>query len=537
MLNKIIIAVVATVLIGFGYYTISPTFKTVTLNEEAPVMLSVSSSKDEVMIVESYPVMGTVGHPAEGTVRLIDSPEGKTIRYENFKTINGPDLFVYLSKDLEGKEFVSLGELRGTEGNINYIIPAEVDISDYKYVMTWCKQFGVLFNYADISINGLTSNELSVEDSMQDSDDMSKSAGIPIPSTTTGQQNYEMSKKTALLANGCFWCVEHDLEEVTGVIDVVSGYAGGSTENPTYKNYEEGGHREVVLVTYDANTITFGNLVEHIIKHGDPTDAEGSFGDRGKEYAPAIFYENDIEKIEARRIIDTVDALRTFPNPLPLLVIPRVPFWAAEEYHQDYSEKNPVRYNLYRTASGRDTFIKKYWGDSANTFVTPSIRTEPGSSTITSKENSWQSFMKPSPEVLRARLTSIQYEVTQEDGTETPFKNEYDKNDVEGIYVDIVSGEPLYFSKDKYDSGTGWPSFVKPITDDAVVLHKDSTLFTKRTEVRSRFADSHLGHVFDDGPADRGGKRYCMNSASLRFISQSNMEKEGYAYLFPLMNS
>jgi peptide methionine sulfoxide reductase msrA/msrB len=531
MLKKIIITVVAALLIGLGYYTISPIFKTITLNEEAPVMSSVSSSTEVSKVTTSYPVVGTVGHPAEGIVKLIDSSDGNIVRYENFKTINGPDLFVYLSKDLEGKEFVSLGELRGTEGNINYMIPDGVDISEYKYVMTWCKEFGVLFNYADIGMSGLVTNQQNMEKPIQESADISKPTEMPIPNTL-GQQNNVMKEKTALLANGCFWCVEHDLEEVEGVIDVVSGYAGGSTENPTYKNYDAGGHREVVLVTYDANTVTFGNLVEHVIKHGNPTDAEGSFGDRGQQYAPAIYYESEHEKNEAVRVIQAIDALRVFPEPLPLVVIPRVAFWPAEEYHQNYAKKNPVRYTYYRTASGRDAFIKKQWGDSAGSFVVSPLK-DVEMKPITSRENSWESFVKPSNDVLKTLLTGIQYKVTQEDGTEPSFQNAYDKNYNEGVYVDVVSGEPLFLSKDKYDSGTGWPSFVKPISDDAVTLHEDNTFFSKRTEVRSRYSDSHLGHVFDDGPEDRGGKRYCMNSAALLFIPRGDMEKEGYAYLLP----
>jgi|GEM_PF-113912 len=535
MFKKIIIAVVVGIFLGFAYYAISPIFKTVTVNDAAPHLNAISISTTETSDMKAYPVIGTVGHPAEGIVRLIDSSEGKVIRYENYKTLNGPDLFVYLSKDLNGEDFVSLGEIRGTEGDINYLIPEGIDLAEYKYVLTWCKQFGVLFNYADIGMNHTAPNQESVEDSAQDRESVNKSAVTP---ATQVEKNRTVLEKTALLANGCFWCVEHDLEKIDGVIDVVSGYAGGSTENPTYKNYAAGSHREVVLVTYDANKVSFGNLVEHIIKHGDPTDANGSFGDRGQQYSPAIYYENDSEKDEAYRVIHAVDALKVFPDALPLIVIPRVKFWPAEEYHQDYSKKNPLRYTYYRTASGRNSFIEKYWGDSAVSFIIPNpknMSTQDGE--ILSKEDSWKSFIKPSKDVLRTLLTPIQYEVTQEDGTERPFTNAYDKNYAEGLYVDIVSGEPLYFSKDKYDSGTGWPSFVKPITDDVVVLHEDNTLFTKRTEVRSRFADSHLGHVFYDGPADRGGKRYCMNSASLRFIPRSDMEKEGYAYLFPLMNT
>lgn len=354
--------------------------------------------------------------------------------------------------------------------------------------------------------------------------------------TAVEQNSVVEEEETAMFANGCFWCVEHDLERVDGVTDVVSGYAGGSTENPTYKDYAGGGHREVVLVTYDAKKVTYGNLVEHIIKHGDPTDIAGSFGDRGQQYAPAIYFRNDFEKEEAYRVIHTVDALNVFVEPLSLAVVPRVKFWPAEEYHQDYSEKNPVRYTYYRTASGRDSFIEKYWGDSVNNFLISNQKDmNLQNEDIVSKEGIWESFVKPSDDELRSLLTPIQFEVTQEEGTERPFTNAYDKNYDEGIYVDIVSGEPLFLSKDKYDSGTGWPSFVKPISDDAVVLHKDNTFFTERTEVRSRFADSHLGHVFDDGPVDQGGRRYCMNSASLRFIPRSDMEREGYSYLFPLM--
>jgi peptide methionine sulfoxide reductase msrA/msrB len=342
-------------------------------------------------------------------------------------------------------------------------------------------------------------------------------------------------QKTAVFGNGCFWCVEHDLEEVEGVITVVSGYAGGSTENPTYADYGAAGHREVVLVTYDPSTISYANLVEHIIKHGDPTDASGSFYDRGLEYAPAIYYENEEEKKEAFRVIAGVDALQKFSAPLPLVVLPRVPFWPAEEYHQDYSKKNPLKYGYYRRGSGRTAFIEKTWGDTLNTFEISGAGSALPKETNSIKKPfnamSWDKFEKPTDQELRERLTPLQYDVTQHEGTEPPFRNEYDKNYEEGIYVDIVSGEPLYFSKDKYDSGTGWPSFVRPISDDVLTLKQDRRLFFSRTEVRSRHADSHVGHVFDDGPSDRGGKRYCMNSAAMRFIAKADMEKEGYGYL------
>ena len=188
------------------------------------------------------------------------------------------------------------------------------------------------------------------------------------------------SEKLALLADGCFWCVEHDLEEVVGVTKVVSGYAGGTTQNPTYGDYITGGHREVVLVTYDPSKVTYANLVEHIIKHGDPTDVGGSFHDRGPQYTPAIYYQTEAEKVEAKRVIATIDALKVFPNPLPLLVIPTVKFWPAEEYHQDYAKKNALKYGYYRTGSGRTAFIEKTWGDRLATFeVKPATVSTPTS--------------------------------------------------------------------------------------------------------------------------------------------------------------
>lgn len=353
------------------------------------------------------------------------------------------------------------------------------------------------------------------------------------PSESNGSSGVSTtSRETAVLGNGCFWCVEHDLREVGGVLDVTSGYTGGTTESPTYENYAEGGHREVVLVTYDPRRVSFANLVEHIVKHGDPTDAGGSFYDRGPQYAPAIYFATETEKNDARKVIDAIDELRVFEKPLPLVIIPRVQFWPAEEYHQNYAEKNPLRYKYYRNGSGRDAFIKKHWGDQTDKFTVSNDQrvdlSTSNSTPSTTPTKPWETYVKPPAEKLRALLSPVAYEVTQEEGTESPFANAYDKNHAEGIYVDILSGEPLYSSKDKYDSGTGWPSFVKPISPTAVTLREDNGLFTTRTEVRSRYADSHLGHVFDDGPADRGGMRYCMNSAALRFIPLVDMEKEGY---------
>ncbi len=551
MSKKIILALgpIVILLIGSIYYFGVFSSGSIHVEEELPTILNSTETiqSEEMPAVETvdlpvYPVVSTPGHEAKGEVKLLPTESGLVVRYENFETINGPDLFVYLSSDLSATSFINLGELKGTSGNQNYTVPSEVDLRQYPYVLIWCKQFGVLFNYADISANFISSEEGNnnsdlVMDKKQENDLQTKKEEMVVVTETNliPSPAKIVLTRTAMLANGCFWCAESDLEKVVGVIDVVSGYAGGATPDPTYENYSAGGHREVVLVTYDANQVSFGNLVEHIIKHGDPTDDAGSFKDRGEEYAPAIYFETKREEEEAKHVIKAIDALKVFPEPLPLPVLPRPEFWSAEDYHQDYARNHSLKYGFYRTASGRDSFIKKYWVDSASTFVVPAAAQN--QTEASGAGASWKDFEKPSDEILRSTLTALQYKVTQEDGTEPAYNNPYDKNYEPGIYVDIVSGEPLFLSTDKYDSGTGWPSFVKPISSEVVTLHEDKKLFSTRTEVRSRYADSHLGHVFNDGPSDRGGLRYCMNSAALRFVPKIDMEKEGYSEYVPLVNN
>lgn len=354
---------------------------------------------------------------------------------------------------------------------------------------------------------------------------------VAIVTLPTGTET-ATATSTAILAGGCFWCVESDFEKLPGVLDVVSGYSGGATANPDYKKYAQGGHREVVEVTYDTNKLSFANLVEYLTKHADVTDATGSFYDRGEQYAPAVYYASEPEKKSAEKVITDINALRVYEKPLALKVLPRATFYPAEDFHQDYYKNNSLRYQYYRNASGRDVFIQKYWGDKAGVFSVSTIISSKNMTNI----SKWESFIKPSEAELRAKLSPLQYDVTQGEGTERAFSNEYDTNKALGIYVDIVSGEPLYSSKDKFDSGTGWPSFVKPISADAVTLRVDKGLFTTRTEVRSRYADSHLGHVFDDGPSDRGGKRYCMNSAALRFVPVEKMVEDGYGEYIKYVN-
>lgn len=367
-------------------------------------------------------------------------------------------------------------------------------------------------------------------------------------STATQFAPKDPSLKVATFAGGCFWCVEAGFEKIPGVVEAVSGYTGGHTRNPTYEEVSSGttGHTESVQVYYDPDKITYAGLLQGFWRFMNPTDSNGQFVDRGNQYRPAIFYHNAEQKRIAEASKEALDKSGRYDKPVTIEIVPFTVFYPAEKYHQDYYKKNPIRYKIYTFNSGRYQFIDKVWGDDQHIDFSQYAPKKTGmkddgmdsaggqadglpasNAPVTGYGFDPDAFTKPSDAQLKKQLTPIQYEVTQEDGTERAFDNPYWDEKRAGLYVDIVSGEPLYLSTDKFKSGTGWPSFTRPVSPESVVEKKDRSWFGTRTEIRSRYADSHLGHVFNDGPAPTG-LRYCMDSAAMRFIPKEQMAAAGY---------
>lgn len=343
-------------------------------------------------------------------------------------------------------------------------------------------------------------------------------AGLSARGEASRENVMSNAKKTevATLAGGCFWCVESDMARLPGVVRAVSGYAGGTEAEATYEAVSTGmtGHREAVQVFFDPEKVSYAEVLDHYWKCFDPTDEGGSFGDRGPQYESAIFVHDEGQREIAEASRRALDESGRFDGPVVTPILPFTTFFEAEAYHQDYSRQCPLRYKSYRAMSGRDRFVRETWGREGNVSARPA-------------QDGWRGFVRPDDATLRRSLTPLQFEVTRRDGTEPPFDNEYWDNHRDGIYVDVVSGEPLFSSADKFDSGSGWPSFTRPLAEDAVVTRRDDSLLAVRTEVRSRLADSHLGHVFDDGPKPTG-LRYCINSAALRFVPSQSLAAEGY---------
>ncbi|MEO8666132.1 MAG: peptide-methionine (R)-S-oxide reductase MsrB [Ignavibacteria bacterium] len=338
-------------------------------------------------------------------------------------------------------------------------------------------------------------------------DTMKKSEGNESKQMDSSQMPDSLSSfDKATFAGGCYWCMDASFEKLSGLKDVISGFAEGIGPNS-----DTTGKVEAIQVFYDPKIISYSELVDYYWKQFDPTDTGGSFHDRGYEYKSYIYYTDSTQKNLAESSMNRLEGINIFKKPIATKIVKLTSFTPVVESEQHFYLKDEQRYHEYREASGRDNYIKSIWGN---------IGTD--------------QYKKPSEKEINKKLTPDQILITQKNGTDTPFSNAYFDNHKGGIYVDVVSGEPLFCSLDKFDSGTGWPAFTKPIDARYVTRNVDNSGGMERGEVRSTVADSHLGHEFYDGPAPTN-IRYCINSGAMKFIPKENLSKEGYDdfnYLF-----
>lgn len=313
-----------------------------------------------------------------------------------------------------------------------------------------------------------------------------------------------MAVKEIYLAGGCFWGLEEYFSQIPGVEKTRVGYANGQVETTSYQLLKQTDHAETVLVEYDAQKVSLREILLYYFRVIDPFSVNQQGPDRGRQYRTGIYYRDMADLPIIETVMAEQEALLG-KGKMAVEVEPLRHFIDAEEYHQDYLKKNPTGYCHIDVHQAQIPLIDA------------------------------SQYQKPEQKELKAKLTDEQYRVTQEGETEAPFKNAFWDSQDAGIYVDITTGEPLFLSTDKFDSGCGWPSFTKPISKEFALYYRDTSYGMKRIEVRSRAGQAHLGHVFDDGPQDKGGLRYCINSAALRFIARDEMEAQGYGAFLKLL--
>ena len=350
------------------------------------------------------------------------------------------------------------------------------------------------------------------------SSESSKSPTVAIENKSLDKNYTGTDYEEIYLAGGCFWGVEEYMERINGVIDAVSGYANGNTENPSYEDvvYKSTGHAETVHVKYDPKVTDLETILLYYFKVIDPTSVNKQGNDRGSQYRTGIYYTDENQLSTIKQIIENEQ--KNYQKPIAVQVEPLDNFYVAEDYHQDYLKKNPNGYCHIDLGLANEPLLPERNLSSRSDIVDENL------------------YTKPSDEEIKKNLTKEQYNITQNADTEMAFTNKYDKHFEKGIYVDIVTGEPLFSSQDKYDAGCGWPSFSKAIDNNVIKVEDDNSLGMKREEIKSRVGDSHLGHIFNDGPKEDGGLRFCVNGGSLRFVAFDDMEKEGYLYLKEIFN-